>query len=298
MEVSVLRLAVIANIAFSVLILATWPHACAQASTDGGFLATAKNRLQGQEQHSAQNLKSFGKDFDSNQALKISQSAIGRNLADYSFHNRSGNMVKLSKYRGKPLVISLIYTNCFHICPATTQSLARAVKATRSAVGKNKFSIVTIGFDALHDTPERMRGFARQQGVANEQRWKFLSGDRATIHRLAATTGFIFVPSPKGFDHLIQTTIVDKNGKIYRQIYGMNIDPSILTETMKELVFGLSPKTLTLSSLVSRVRLFCTVYDPSTGTYKFNYAMIFGMTVGTLVMSISGFFLVRFLRYS
>jgi len=276
--------------------LTVWNHACAQASTDGGFLSNAKNRLHGIEQHSAPNMKAFGKDFDSDKALKNSQDAIGQTLSGYAFHDRNGKLVKLTDFHGQPLLISLIYTSCFHICPATTRNLARAVKTARSAVGKDKFSIVTIGFDALHDTPERMRGFARQQGVSNEHHWKFLSADKATITRLTADLGFIFVPSPKGFDHLIQTTVVDKEGKVYRQMYGMNFDPSNLTEAMKELVFGLSPETLSLSSLVNRVRLFCTVYDPSTGTYKFNYAMIFGMTVGTLVLSISGFFLVRFLR--
>jgi len=293
-----LRPAVLINVMVSILMFTIWPHTYAQASTDGGIFANAKSRLQGEEQHSKQNLKSFGKDFDSDKALKNSQDAIGRTLSGYTFHDRDGKLVKLSDFHGKPLLISLVYTSCFHICPATTQNLARAVKAVRSAVGKNKFSVVTIGFDTLHDTPERMRAFAHQQGVSNVDYWKFLSTDKATITRLAATMGFIFTPSPKGFDHLIQTTVVDKEGEIYRQIYGMNFDPSNLTEVMKELVFGLSPSTLSLSSLVNRARLFCTVYDPSTGTYKFNYAMIFGMTVGVLMVSVTGFFLIRFLRHS
>ncbi|GMQ99366.1 MAG: hypothetical protein BMS9Abin18_0183 [Zetaproteobacteria bacterium] len=293
-----MRPAALISVMVNILMFTIWPHTYAQASTDGGFFANAKNRLQGAEQHSKQNLKSFGENFDSDKALKNSQDAIGRTLSGYTFHDRAGKLVKLSDFHGKPLLISLVYTSCFHICPATTQNLARAVKAVRSAVGKNKFSIVTIGFDTLHDTPERMHAFARQQGVSNVHYWKFLSADKTTITRLAANLGFIFVPSPKGFDHLIQTTVVDKEGKIYRQIYGMNFDPSNLTEAMKELVFGLSPATLSLSSLVNRARLFCTVYDPSTGTYKFNYAMIFGMSVGVLVLSLTGFFLIRFLRHS
>jgi len=293
-----LRPVALLNIALSILVLTVWNCAGAQASADGSFLANARNRLHGRVQHSAPNLKSFGKDFDSAKALEISQSAIGRSLADYHFRDRNGKPVGLAGFRDRPLVISLIYTSCFHICPATTQSLARAVKAVRSAVGKDKFSIVTIGFDALHDTPERMNGFARQQGVSSVRHWNFLSADEATITRLAADIGFIFVPSPKGFDHLIQTTVLDKDGRIYRQIYGVDIDSAILTETMKELVFGLSPETLSLSALVSRARLFCTVYDPSSGTYKFNYAMIFGMATGALMLGAGGFFLVRFLRYS
>jgi len=297
-EASILRLTVLASLVLTVLMLTVWDYACAQVSTGGSFLGNAKSRLQGSGPLSAPNMKSFGKDFDSDKALKNSQDAIGQTLPGYTFHDRNGALVKLMDFHGKPLLISLVYTSCFHVCPATTQNLARAVRVTRSAVGEDKFSIVTVGFDALHDTPERMKGFARQQGVSSEQNWYFLSADQATITRLAASMGFIFTPSPKGFDHLIQTTLVDKEGKIYRQIYGMDFDPSVLTEAMKELVFGLSPATLNLSSLVSRVRLFCTVYDPSTGTYKLNYAMLFGMSVGILMLTVTGFFLVRFLRHS
>jgi len=241
-------------------------------------------------------MKPFGKDFDSDEALKTSQAAIGQQMGDYVFRGRNGDAVKLSDFRGKPVVISLIYTSCFHICPTTTKNIARAIKAARSAVGDGQFTTISVGFDALHDTPERMRSFARQQGVASESNWRFVSADKSTIARLATNMGFIFKPSPKGFDHLIQTTIVDKEGKIYRQIYGMNFDPSILTEAMKELVFGLSPATLSLSSLTDRIRLFCTVYDPASGTYKLNYAMIFGMIVGIFMLLVTGVFFYRFLR--
>ncbi len=241
-------------------------------------------------------MKPYGEGYDSEVALKTSQAAIGRRLGGYTFRDRQGHVVRLEDFRGKPLVISLIYTSCFHICPATTQNLARAAAVARSAVGRDAFHVVTIGFDALHDTPERMRGYARQQGVSREKNWVFLSADQVTIARLTADIGFLFTPSPKGFDHLIQTTVVDKSGKVYRQIYGMSFDPALLTEALKELVFGLSPATLSLDSLINRVRLFCTVYDPSTGTYQLNYAMISGMIVGAFVLVGTGIFLLRLVR--
>lgn len=293
-----MRPAVLIYVVVSVLMLTAWPHAYAQASTDGGFLANAKNRLRGTVQHPTRNPKSFGKDFDSDKALKNSQAAIGQTLAGYTFRDRNGKRVRLSDFYGKPLLISLVYTSCFHICPATTQNLARAVKIARSAVGEDKFSVVTIGFDALHDTPERMRGFARQQGVSREHHWDFLSTGKPIIARLAANTGFIFTPSSKGFDHLIQLTVVDKDGRIYRQIYGMDFNPGILVETMRELVLGRSIESLSLSALVNKVRLYCTHYDPATGAYKFNYGMVFAMGVGVFVLVGMGIFLVRFLRYS
>jgi len=241
-------------------------------------------------------MKPYGKGYDADAALKISQAAIGRSLGGYVFLDRQEQPVRLEDYRGKPLLISLIYTSCFHICPTTTRNLASAVDTAASAVGRDAFHVVTIGFDAAHDTPERMRAYARQQGVSGEKNWTFLSADKATMTRLAADLGFLFTPSSKGFDHLIQTTVVDKEGKIFRQIYGMDFEPAILTEALKEAVFGLSPASLSLTDLVNRVRLFCTIYDPSTGTYRFNYAMIFGMGVGVLMLIVMGIILIRFWR--
>src|SRR3972149_1901609 len=49
--------------------------------------------------------------FDEAEALRISQAAIGNQLGDYTFLDRSGRTVRLSDYRGKPLVISMIFTN-------------------------------------------------------------------------------------------------------------------------------------------------------------------------------------------
>ncbi|MBF0160173.1 MAG: hypothetical protein HQL58_11695, partial [Magnetococcales bacterium] len=50
--------------------------------------------------------------YDIDQALQRSQAAIGRNLADVTLTDRQGQPVALSVLRGKPLIISLIYTSC------------------------------------------------------------------------------------------------------------------------------------------------------------------------------------------
>ena len=234
--------------------------------------------------------------FDKISALKISQAAIGHTLTGYTFHDRRGRLVKLSAFRGKPLIISLIYTRCSPLCPATTRHLAQVVNTVRGAVGKGSFNVITVGFDPLHDTPERMRLFARQQGVSGEAHWAFLSADQSTITRLTAALGFLFTPSAKGFDHLVQTTVVDADGTIYRQIHGIDFDPGLLTNAMRKLVFGRVPKALSLSLLVSRARLHWTHYDPDTGTYRFAYGMLIAMGFSAVLLIVIGISLVRFLR--
>jgi len=65
--------------------------------------------------------------FDQKAALAISQGAIGKSLGDYTLTAADGRNLRMSEFRGKPLVISLIYTSCYHICPTTTQHLAKVV---------------------------------------------------------------------------------------------------------------------------------------------------------------------------
>jgi protein SCO1/2 len=78
------------------------------------------------------------------------------------------------------------------------------VKVAQEALGGDSFAVLTIGFDTRNDTPQRMASFARARGVSLPN-WWFLSTDSATIERLTRDLGFVFFPSPKGFDHTAQT---------------------------------------------------------------------------------------------
>jgi protein SCO1/2 len=231
-------------------------------------------------------------DFDENEALRVSQAVIGRELENLTLRDRAGRAVRLGEYRGRPLVISLIYTSCYHICPTTTQHLARVVRNARQVLGEQSFQVLTIGFDTPNDTPAGMREFAAQQGV-NDADWDFLGADAATMERLVRNLGFIYFATPKGFDHLIQATVVDGTGKIYRQVYGMTFEAPQLVEPLKELVFGQQPGEAMLSAVWKKVKLFCTTYDAARDGYRFDYSLFVGMFIGLLIIGSTLVFLIR-----
>lgn len=236
-----------------------------------------------------------GPEFDEKAALATSQAAIGRTLEDITLRDRSGRSVRLADYRGKPLVISVIYTSCYHICPTTTRHLAEVVQEARRALGDDSFRVVTIGFDTVHDTPDAMRMFAAQQGV-DIRGWEFLSTDEASMQRLATSIGFLYFPTGKGFDHLVQATLVDAGGKIVRQVYGMNFDKPLLIDPLKQLVFGEHLGESAVAGLWSKVKLFCTTYDPASDRYRFDYSLFIGMFIGLLIITSVVVFLVREMR--
>jgi protein SCO1/2 len=196
------------------------------------------------------------------------------------------------------VVVSLIYTSCYHICPTITQTVSRSVQLAREALGGEAFDIVTIGFDTQVDTPERMRRFARERGLDGVPGWRFLSTDGETMKRLAGDIGFIYFASVKGFDHLSQTTVLDAEGKVYRQVYGENFPLPALVEPLKNLVWGTKANATSLDGWRYGIKLFCTVYDPSSDRYRFDYSLFLGILVGISVLAVVGVMLAREWRRS
>jgi protein SCO1/2 len=213
--------------------------------------------------------------------LEVSQQAVGRKLGDYRFVDARGARIDVSELRGKPLVVSLIYTGCTHVCPMITQRLRQAVEEAQRVIGPDRFGVITVGFDVHNDTPMRMAAFARAQGVGLPS-WRFLSGDEASITALAKDLGFTYVASGGGLVHVAQTTIVDSNGRVYRQVYGDDFPIQVFMEPLKEAVYGTVGSFRSLSSLADRVRFLCTVYDPSQGRYRISYAIAMGLLAGLI----------------
>jgi len=220
--------------------------------------------------------------FDEKEILRTSQAAIGNQVGDYSFIDRSGRTVRLSDYRGKPLVISMIYTHCPIICATTTKSLT-ALKLSQSAFGENSFGVLTIGFDTENDTPEAMDLFAKRMEI-DLKNWEFVSSNPETINKISRDLGFTFFPTDEGgFNHITQTTFIDQDGKVYRQIYGEEFPNKTLLEPMRDMIYNIKTAESGLAGMVNKVKLFCTVYDTKTGKYVVNYNEILGFGWGFFV---------------
>ena len=88
-----------------------------------------------------------------------------------------------------------------------------------------------------------------------------------------------------GFDHITQVTVIDRDGMIYRQVYGEMFELPWLVEPLKELVFN-RPQSAghLVAGLFDRIRLFCTVYNPNTGRYEFDYSIFIQTAIGLMVL--------------
>jgi protein SCO1/2 len=235
-----------------------------------------------------------GPDFA--KALAVSQAVIGTQPRRHVLHDAQRREVRLDQYRGKPLLVNFVYTGCFQVCPVTTQFLAKAVRSAREALGRDNFNVITIGFNQPFDTPDAMAAFARQNGI-DDARWSFLATDAASVPELARDFGFTFYPTTKGFDHITQVTVLDAEGTVYRQVYGDTFELQMLVEPIKDLLSGQARRAEGLDAIWTKVKLFCTVYDPTTGGYRANYSLFVEIFAGlTIIGAVIGFLVTQLRR--
>lgn len=221
--------------------------------------------------------------FDEKLALKESQAAIGRQIGDYRFTDSNGKAVRLADLRGRPLVVNFIYTGCFQVCPAATQFLAGSVKEAERTLGPGTFRIATIGFNLPVDDPASMRAFARKFGISSPN-WLFLTPEADALAALTADFGFRYEATAAGFDHLLQVSILDREGRLYRQVYGDSFDAPLFVGPLLQLAQNAPVEQGSLESTWEKFRLLCTVYDPAAGRYRLNYVVIIELLVGASVM--------------
>lgn len=233
-----------------------------------------------------------GNSLDARAALELSQRAVGKRVGDYTLTGSGGASVRLADYRGKPLLVSFVYTGCTQVCPATTQFLGRAVVEAQRALGRDAFNVVTVGFNLPFDSPTAMSEFRKRQGV-DLPHWEFLAADAQAIDGLARDVGFVWVPTGAGFDHLTQLTIVDPAGVVFRQVYGESFELPMLIGPLKEFTTGAPAPVQNLSGLLERVRILCTVYDPRAGKYRLNYGLFIEVFAGLSVLGAIAFYLAR-----
>lgn len=229
--------------------------------------------------------------IDPDQAVARSEQAIGRTVGKYTLTDSTGAAFALESYRGKPLVISLVYSTCSSVCPPTTQRVIAAVNEARRIIGGNEFEVLTVGFDARNDTPARMAQFAAVQGVKFSN-WRLASADAGTIEGLLGDLGFSYAAVAGGFDHVTQTTIIDRDGRVYRHVYGDDFPIQMFIEPLKDVVYG-TATALSVGGLIDRLKFICTVYDPGAGRYRIDYGLAFGSVIAALSLLIFGGLILR-----
>ena len=106
-------------------------------------------------------------------------------VPDFSLVERSGRKLSLSDLKGKVWVTQFFYTGCRDICPLIVPQMGLLhLDYLNDPEFRSAVRFVSITVDPEHDTPPVLTNFA-ERFSADPELWLFLTGDKATIYRLA-----------------------------------------------------------------------------------------------------------------
>ena len=123
--------------------------------------------------------------------------------ADFGLRDERGGEVRLSDMRGKPVVVTFLYTTCRDTCPLTAQQIRVALDDLGHDV-----PVVAVSVDPANDTPRRARAFLLEQGLEGRMRWAL--GSAGELERLWRAYGI--QPQSDDAEHTASTILLDKRG--------------------------------------------------------------------------------------
>ncbi|AKQ46158.1 hypothetical protein TH63_11780 [Rufibacter radiotolerans] len=163
-------------------------------------------------------------------------------VSDLSIYNlesdwttQVGKEIKLDAFKGKPLLVSMVYTSCAFACPRTVADL-QIIEKGLADYQTNDFHVVLVTIDPARDTTARLQAFAAENNL-NLNRWTLLTSTSDNIQELAAILNVKYRKALNGeFAHSNLITLLNAQGEIVHQQQGLGASPEETLTKMKELL--------------------------------------------------------------
>jgi protein SCO1/2 len=127
----------------------------------------------------------------------------GVRAPDFDLRDQEGKPVSMRQFRGRPVIVTFLYTTCQDSCPAMAQLVKGALNDLEHDV-----PAIAVAVDPPRDNPARARAFLSKQRVIG--RLDFVLGSRAQLRPL--WKGFAIQPQSVSQVHQARFTLVDKRG--------------------------------------------------------------------------------------
>jgi protein SCO1 len=164
---------------------------------------------------------------------------IGEEVPDFTLLNQNNKPIHISQYRGKPLLLTFIYTRCPlpDFCPRTSKNFAdinRELQALPATAIKPH--LLTVSFDTEFDTPAVLQDYAKRYMVpVNYQAWEFATGSPEEIKKITGYFGLTYWKESGQITHNLVTALIGPDGKLLRLYKGKDWVPKeVLAEFKHE----------------------------------------------------------------
>jgi protein SCO1 len=127
----------------------------------------------------------------------------GVRAPNFSLTDQDGRRVSMRALRGRPVLVTFLYTTCEETCPG----MAQTVRGALDDLGRD-VPALAIAVDPPRDTPGRARRFLAKQRATG--RLAFVLGSRDELRPV--WKGFAIQPQSVRQEHQARFTLVDRQG--------------------------------------------------------------------------------------
>jgi protein SCO1/2 len=136
-------------------------------------------------------------------AFEGAQLPPGVRAPDFKLRDERGRTVSMKEYRGKPVVVTFLYSHCRDTCPIQAQQ----IKGALDDLGHD-LPALAISVDPTGDTPKSVDHFNAEQGVTGRIRW--VLGRESQLRPL--WEGYHTTSQQPQTEHMARLVLIDKRG--------------------------------------------------------------------------------------
>lgn len=143
----------------------------------------------------------------------------------YTFTDDQARTVHLSEWRGKPLILTMEYSECRFMC-TTTFSKLRSIQTAADQL-KIPIDFVIVSLDPKNDTPEAWRQYKKSREV-DRSNWHMLTGTEAVTKEFSRLIGIKYWYMDEHILHDFKIVRLNAQGQIEKEITDYSEDADYL----------------------------------------------------------------------
>jgi protein SCO1 len=128
----------------------------------------------------------------------------GATAPDFRLRDQNGKVVTMAEYRGRPVVVTFVYSTCKDTCPALVDQVRGALDDTGADV-----PLLAVSVDPAGDTRASAKQFLNARRMTGRAR--FLLGDERAL--APVWKGYGVTPQRGDLDHSATVVLVDGRGR-------------------------------------------------------------------------------------
>src|SRR6516162_6989304 len=151
----------------------------------------------------------------------------------FQLKDQFGNSISLAQFKGKPVVLTFLYTHCPDVCPLTAEKL----HTTMQNLGRDaqKVAVLAVSMDPKGDTPATAQNFSKVHKLGNY--FYYLLGTHEVLAPVWASYSVDAQAATSSgvVNHSSAIYVIDKQGN-ERALLDNNFTPGQLASDLKTLL--------------------------------------------------------------